>query len=138
MNYMSEVAKMLGVELGEKFKIHGNEFDSNYTYYLTNNGIVIDKDGYACASNDVLCDLIRGKYTIKRKPWKPNDNDDFWYVDVDGYVYRYCCFNIEDADYVNYYKLGNCYRTPEEAEANSAKWLAFYESDEVLDVKTQA
>ena len=32
------------------------------------------------------------------------------------------------------YKLGNFYRTAEEAEANRDKWVAFYASDEVLEV----
>jgi hypothetical protein len=32
------------------------------------------------------------------------------------------------------YKLGNCYRTAQEAEVNRDKWKAFYASDEVLEV----
>ena len=32
------------------------------------------------------------------------------------------------------YKLGNCYRTEEEAESNRDKWVTFYASDEVLEV----
>lgn len=35
---------------------------------------------------------------------------------------------------MNYYKLGNCYRTKAEAEFNRDKWMAFYASDEVLEV----
>ena len=38
------------------------------------------------------------------------------------------------SNHVNRYKLGNCYRTREEAEANRDKWVAFYASDDVLEV----
>ena len=128
MNYMEQVAKMLGVELGEKFQL----FDSNYNYYFTNNGIVIDKDGYACASNDVLCNILYGNYTIKRKPWKPQCCEGSYFIDKSGLV----CWDLWGYSYegILLYKLGNCYRTKEEAELNSAKWKAFYESDEVLEV----
>ena len=117
MNYMKEVANILGVEIGDKFKIDANGFDSNYNYYFTNNGIIIDKDGYACASNDVLCALISGKYSIKRKPWKPDIDENYYAVDETGCPM--CEQWYEDSIDINYYKLGNCYRTKQEAEANS-------------------
>lgn len=142
MNYMEQVAKMLGVELGEKFRINfkddplniSGRYTSDHEYFFSNEGVEVITAGYACISSDVLFKLIMGEWEIKRKPWKPNDQEDFWYVEPDGYVYRFACFNQADADYMNYYKLGNCYRTKAEAEANSAKWKAFYASDEILEV----
>ena len=138
MNYMEQVAKMLGVELGERFNIDFGIYDNfnrNFDYYLSKSGIVLDSKDHSCISNDVLCGIIYGYYTIKRKPWKPRDaEDDFWYVDADREVCRFSHFCSKDADYMNYYKLGNCYRTKEEAESNLDKWTAFYESDEVLEV----
>ena len=143
MNYMLEVAKMLGVELGEKFKINFENDPTNisgrnisdHEYFFSSDGIEVVTAGYACISVDVLFNLLRGKWTIKRKPWKPKDaEDDFWYVDADREVCRFSHFCSKDADYMNYYKLGNCYRTKEEAEANLDKWKAFYESDEVLEL----
>ena len=54
------------------------------------------------------------------------------FVHCDGYVYKMCyCGSNEDK---TFYKLGNCYRTCEEAEANRDKWVKFYVSDEVLEV----
>ena len=81
----------------------------------------------------LLRDLLVGSYTIKHKPWKPKDNDMYYYVNKVG--------NIEYDEWLSFwediilYKLGNCYRTIEEAEANKDKWLKFYESDEVLEVR---
>lgn len=135
MNYMSEVAKILGVEIGERFKIDFDIYSSNsrnFDYYLSNEGIVLDKEGYACCSNDILCELLRGNYTIKRKPWKPEKYEPYWLVDEDGDV-RYDDF-LNESPELNYYKLGNCYRTKEEAAANRDKWVAFYASDEVLEI----
>lgn len=133
MNHMQEVAKMLGVELGEKFKIYAKGFDSNYDYYLTRNGIIIDKDGHGCASNDVLCNILYGNYAIKHKPWKPKNGEEYW--SISALCYDAVCIRRSGcwAD-IMYYKVGNCYRTKEEAEANRDKWIAFYASDEVLEV----
>ena len=79
---------------------------------------------------------MTGELTIKRKPWKPKDRDAYFYVDKNGDVYKSTCFEKDDfvSEHLNYYKIGNCYQTPEEAEANRDKWVAFYASDEVLEV----
>ena len=134
MNYMSEVAKMLGVELGERFKINFDIYysngNNNFDYYLSDDGIKLDREGYGCISNDILCNLLYGNYTIK--PWKPQYDGIFYYVDELGYVYTDVWNDTSDA--INYYKLGNCYKTKEEAEKHSAKWIEFYKSDEVLEV----
>ncbi len=68
--------------------------------------------------------------------WKPKDFEEYWVVDID----LDCCHVGTDVYYswcaacVNFYKIGNCYKTKEEAEANIDKWISFYASDEVLEV----
>ena len=136
MSYVSQVVKMLGVEFGEKFEINENK---NWICSFTDKQFEVSNKNktYVNANlgEHVLSCLITGTYTVKRKPWKPKDeDDDFWYVDADRAVCRFSHFCSKDADYMNYYKLGNCYRTKEEAEANLDKWVAFYASDEVLEV----
>lgn len=137
MNYMSEVAKMLGVELGERFHIKfNNGFNSNHhednEYYLCESGVKLDKKNHACISSDMLLGILSGSISIKRKPWKPNLDDEYYYVDECGYA---CSDPWVDSalDFV-FYKIGNCYKTKEDAERNKDKWIAFYESDEVLEV----
>lgn len=131
MNYMAEVAKMLGVELGEEFESRG------YTYKLTEDGLVCSEyphyyeEDYA----NMLRMFLTGEYSIKRKHWKPNDKERYWYVDKQGRIgYAYFDCNSCTPHCTNYYKLGNCYRTREEAEANRDKWVVFYASDEILEV----
>lgn len=135
MNYMPEVAKMLSVELGEEFEI---VFPSNCcchaTAMLTNEGAkVINSDVYDIYNfkSYLLTHLLNGAYSIRRKPWKPKLHDVFWYVDAYGRV-NYQQWNMRDC--INFYKIGNCYRTAQEANSNCDKWITFYTSDEVLEV----
>ena len=76
--------------------------------------------------------LIFGICTIKRKPWKPVKDDIYWTV-LSSEVIRSYMWKNDTTDLLSY-KLGNCYKTQEEAEYNYDKWVAFYASDEVLEV----
>ena len=136
-NYMPEVAKMLGVDLGERFTIKDLDGEIMGT-------AIVDKCGFKLIEHNVnytnswlqytLENLLTGKYTIERKPWKPEDGDSFFFVIETGEVYDSVFSSKFGSDHLNYYKLGNCYRIKEEAEANRDKWIAFYASDEVLEV----
>lgn len=126
MNHMEEVAKLLGVELGEEFKIKGY----NKTYILDEDGLFDQQDGMNNFMH--LTCLLTGEFEIKRKPWKPRDNEKFYVVTSNwGVMHK---FWDDCSTCKNYYKLGNLYKTEEEAEANREKWIAFYSSDEVLEV----
>lgn len=132
-NYMSQVAKMLGVELGEKFEI--NENDNWICSFTENKFEVANKTKvYVNASlgEHVLAELIGGLYTIKRKPWKPKFGDCYYFINDDGLVTWDTWAGYYDE--ILLYKLGNCYKTKEAAHKDSIKWQAFYESDEVLEV----
>jgi len=138
-NYMAEVAKMLGVEFDEEFEI---EFPSpssvKATAVFSENGFrIINTDAYILTpywAESVFHNLLKGSLTIKRKPWKPKDNELFFVVSFDGKVmFKY--WDEESTPYRTYYKIGNCYRYKDEAEANRDKWMAFYASDEISDGK---
>lgn len=134
---MSEVAKMLGVELGERFELNlYDEYDKkaygDNEYYLCENGVKLDKKDRVCISSDLLLWILCGRVTIKRKPWKPQLDEYYWHIDVDG-SHHLTAWQGVSFDR-NYYKLGNCYQTAEEAKANRDKWVAFYKTDEVLEV----
>lgn len=133
MNYMAEVAKLLGVELGEEFEIKGG---SDFKCTIYNDGLYVypAKDDLCSlpSSEQVLSRLLEGAITIKRKPWKPQDNEKFYVVTSNWGIMQK--FWDDCSTCKNYYKLGNLYKTEEEAEANREKWIAFYASDEVLEV----
>lgn len=126
MNYMSEVAKILGVELGEEFSVG----TLGVNYVLTNDGLFYATDRSRC--DHILVNILTDGTDINRKPWMPKNGGWYYCIDVLGCLGCEQWFG-ESVD-INYYKLGNCYRTKEEAEANREKWKAFYASDEVLEV----
>ena len=136
-NYMAEVAKMFGVELGEEFEI---QYPSHCSVKTT---AVFSDDGFRIVHTDAvilhpywseveLHSLLKGTLTIKRKPWKPADDECYYSVTEEGLIDQNVC--VWDFIDISLYRIGNCYRTREEAEANRDKWVAFYESDEVLEV----
>ena len=134
-NHMAEVAKMLVVELGEEFGIDYAADVTTLSAKITDTGFHIINSNSPEFSGLFLNLLLSGQLEIKRSPWKPKRGETYWYVEKDGDIWErewHSCRYM--SDHVNRYKLGNCYRTREEAEANRDKWVAFYASDEVLEV----
>ena len=134
-NYMAAVAKMLGVELGEEFEIDYGK-DRKSTANITKTGLhIIDTnmvDFLGDLNRATLDWLLIGYCTIRHKPWKPKVDERFYVVAVDGSIMHKHWDNC--SNHINYYKFGNFYRTYKEAEENRDKWVAFYASDEVLEV----
>ena len=133
VNHMEEVAKLLGVELGEEFDVIGYpsihfvfSVDGLYCYSVNSTYRTASK------TDNVLRFLLSGEITIKRKPWKPLYGYVYWYVHADGCVTPTTWLQANSD--MSLYKLGNCYRTKEEAEADRDKWISFYASDEQLTI----
>ena len=108
-NYMADVAKMLGVELGEEFKIDG----SNLIYKFFENGLYFRCiEGWLPAKYQFL-DLIKGELEIVRLPWQPK-NGDRYYFPGDGFTITsraiWCDLTLEYA----LKEAGMIFRTAEE------------------------
>jgi hypothetical protein len=121
---MNEIAVLLGIELDEEFII-----EDYGTYVLTWKGLM-RKDG--AVQGLILTLLLTGELKIRRKPWKPIKYGAYYYVAEDGLTWEEEWIN-NDVDRMRY-KLGNCYRTIKEAEANINKWSAFYASDKQIEI----
>lgn len=70
-NLIPEIAKMLGVDLGEEFKIKGYD---GLTYKLTDNGLeltAVDGQKTKWFDHGALNSLLKGKMEIVKLPWKP-------------------------------------------------------------------
>lgn len=76
-NYMQDVARMLGVELGEEFKIK----DFEPVYKLTDYGLCVKVDSVEWheMSGDSFIQLIKGDYEIIKLPWQPKKGDEYYY-----------------------------------------------------------
>lgn len=107
-NLMPEVAKLLGVEIGEKFMIK----DKPGLFWLTQNALINDRENFSRG----ITFLVNGEFEIIKLPWKPKKDERYWTVEEDHLLK-----DIWDNDMMDYsyFKLGNCFRTQEEAEANA-------------------
>ena len=136
-NYMKDIAKLLGVEIGEEFIIKNAKrrvmWDTGKkelvdVYPLDYIVAKFDKNGNV--RDNILTGLLTGVYVIERKPWKPKYKDTYWSIGTGGVLEPGTWLN--DFVDISLYRLGNCYRTAEEASANADKWIAFCESDETI------
>ncbi len=112
MSYYEQVANMLGLELGEKFKLRNDE--SNYcddTFYFSVDGLKDFDSVYNC--NGILDEILRGKPEIVKLPWKPENGKPYWqFCSGDGVE----CALWNGSTYDLYaWKTGNCFKTKEEA-----------------------
>lgn len=117
-NIMADVARLLGVELEEEFKIQG----SDELYKLTNTNLFHVKDGETWSSNILLVAMLTGDCEIVKLPWRPKDNDKFYCISfindgntgigIDTFVWR-----GTNLDYAML-NAGVIYRTCEECEAH--------------------
>lgn len=115
MNYYEQVAKMLGLELDEKFKLRNDE--ANYcddTFYFSKYGLKELDAIYNC--NGILDEILSGKAEIVKLPWKPKQGEKYWW-------YSLAWKQAIETKWVSSYsdllewKIGNYFRTEEEANA---------------------
>ena len=147
MNYMNQIAQMLGVELEEEFYLEDITDGGYYITYdndkvvfkLSNSGI-LRKDkcmvgGWIDVTHHYLPELFTGRYTIVKKPWKPSYGLRYYYVlpnkTVDYTIFYSTCYWDMMA-----YTVGNCFRTKEEItpEVLEETWQrcygAYFQDDE--------
>ena len=118
-NLIPEIAKMLGVELGEEFKVKG---DDEQTYRFDADGLKVI---YSCLrkkrgafANAMLGSLLAGEEEIVKIPWKPKKGDVYFTFVLmgDKWVVR----SFWWGGFPNEYALldkGWVYRTRAEAQA---------------------
>lgn len=82
-NHMKEVAKLLGVELRETFKIADDIFGEHPRYYRFAENVCLEasNDGvkWETADAGVLEDILLGDVRIIKLPWKPREDERYFY-----------------------------------------------------------
>lgn len=119
MNYYKKIAEMLGVELGEEFSLKNNKTNelNECRYKITQEeGIMYSIDREKWVRSAVLMSIINGSYSVVKLPWKPKNDEKYWYYSetINQATYHKWSFGNYD---LCLWKLGNCFRTEEEAEA---------------------
>lgn len=121
-NYMEGVAKLLGVELEEVFRLEKYESYFRFTreYFESS----LDGNNWSIADKFTLFAVLNGGATIKKLPWKPEYNEKYYIPSISnasGYNDFY--WKGDDSDN-KYYNLGLIFKSKEEAIALGQKMLA--------------
>lgn len=78
-NLIPEIAKMLGVELGEEFKVKGDDIT---TYIFTDDGLKLIYNGgigiAEISSDAAFAALVKGTDEIVKLPWKPKKGENYY------------------------------------------------------------
>lgn len=118
-SHMKEVAKLLGVELEEVFRLEKYESYFRFTreYFESS----LDGNNWSIAHNLTLLAVLNGTATIKRKP----KYDEKYYIPSISNAFGYNSFywKGDDSD-EKYYNFGIICKSKEEAIALRQKMLA--------------
>lgn len=120
MNLIPEIAKKLGVEIGEKFKVAEYKYylfwfeNENLMFMLNNNDAL-----HLYANSKMWGDILAGKVNIIKLPWKPRIGDIYYCAYFRGTMDK-CrttnfMWNDHFIDFMNF-KIGNCFKTEEEVQ----------------------
>lgn len=126
-NKMTELAKLFDLELNEEFNIEG--YSSNYRFTEKGLEYLSDfKNQWYTTSGKVLENLLLGVEKIIRKPFRPKDNENYYYVvwffDSNWELTVKNTYFTCGSAYDNLNRdSGNCFRTYEDAE--NAKYEVF-------------
>lgn len=84
MNYMEQVAKMLGVGINEVFDVERFDgFGFEYGVKLTEDGLI---DSEKKSRTILLTLLLAGRLLVKKRPYVPKYNNRYYYVNRSGGV----------------------------------------------------
>lgn len=117
-NLIPQIAHMLGVEIGEEFKVKG---DDETTYSFTDDGLKLIYNGgigiAEISSDAAFIDLVNGKDEIVKLPWKPKKGDVYYTFEIfrGKWVVRSLWWTGAPCNYALLDK-GWVFRTKEEAE----------------------
>lgn len=124
-NILPEIAKMLDVEMYEKFKIEG--MSSDLVFRIGVDGLEMERFDYAeddriwvTLASCNFVDLLTGKAKIIKLPWKPKQDETFYTFGIHATETKWVVVSVKWWDNVKnlaLYKIGWIYRTQAEAEA---------------------
>ena len=116
-NLMAEVAKMLGVELGEEFIIENA--DRKETVVLAMDGFHVIQPNNVVGPDHgkLLSKVLQGLYEIKKIPWEPQEGDMYYILNTRALFIESFMWDNGTFDYLAK-NMGIIYRTQAEAEAH--------------------
>lgn len=121
-NLMPEIAALLGVEVGEEFKLKG--LRSRWIYKFTEDSFLCRLDNFRWESAFYMMeDILHGTVEIEKLPWEPTPRSVYWTIVFKGDGKPFATSRVWSSFSVDFSRkaLGMVYRTKEEAEAHMAE-----------------
>lgn len=132
-NYMAEVAKLLGVELGESFKTTSSIQGNYHRYYqfTDKKGFETSVDGveWETAAAVTLRNILMGVDKIVKLPWKPRNNEHYFIPEITTpEMFGYLRWTNDYVDN-HMYKHGLICRTKEEAIRKAELLMEYFKNN---------
>ena len=131
-NYMAEVAKLLGVELGESFKITSDTQGDyqNYYRFTENNCFETSYDGVEWKMTTaavLLKHILMGDIRIVKLPWKPQRGKRYYIPFISTQHERmYVSYYWANDDInIEHYRMGIVFKTWREARDMCVKMTEY-------------
>ena len=118
MKLIPKICEMLGVEVGEEFKVtrYANvvfRFDeTSLQFFATLN------NDWREVSDELYKMIMKGDTEVKRLPFKPKEHELYWYVYVGDDEIGHTRFTEANTNDLMRVYCGNCFRSEAEAQAH--------------------
>lgn len=142
MNHMEVIAKLLGVELGEEFRIIEANMTHDGVYKLTEDTLLRNDDGENWVPKlSTLARLLNGSLSIKKQPWRPRKGETYWFIYPKHPENDYSESSVYRGTYDGHLeqvlniRIGNCFKKPTDAQEHLEAFVAWMRSDTLLNWK---
>ena len=119
-NLMPEVAKSLGVEIGEEFVIENADRKENVVLALDGFHVIQPNNVVGPDHGKLLSKVLQGLYAVKKIPWEPQEGDMYYILNTRALFIESFMWDNGTFDYLAK-NMGIIYRTKAEAEAHLAE-----------------
>ena len=116
-NLMPEVAKLLGVEIGEEFIIENADHKETVVLAMDGFHVIQPNNVVGPDHGKLLSKVLQGLYAVKKIPWEPKRKEIYYCPSVERKKILSAHWEDETFDYA-VKALGIIYRTKAEAEAH--------------------
>ena len=123
-NIWEEIANQYNISLEEEVIVEEKGVDIIYEF--TEKGLVCVSPSDELPSINTLHRILSGEFSIVPLPWRPEIGDEYWSVSMScngTLISESFTWNEDMIDLCSYY-CGNCFKTQEEAQAQSSDILA--------------
>ena len=76
-NLISEIAKLLGVELGEEFIIENKDRKETVVLAMDGLHVIQPNDVLSPDHGKLLSKMLQGVYEVKKLPWEPKQGEEY-------------------------------------------------------------